>query len=181
MKKNLLILIGVTLSIFLIILFTPLRYYNPPLEGADGVSSGIIESKERGVFLFEYTVENNPLHLRNGRIIHIKEAWAEKVWLYPLMSNKTRLNDPPMYNIRLTIGDKDVEDYGYDYSKNDEGWWIGIDVEKQFSYRGKGNLGIARSMQTIPLDKEEFIIYHGDGFARKKVDTLGILILKKTS
>ncbi len=177
--KIILVLLVILIGVFFL---TPLRYYNPPLEGSGGASDDIQQSKEFGVFLFEYGVQNNPIQLRNGRKLHIKEAWAEKSWVYTKFSNKVVLNgrpELPLFNICLSIQEEDVEDYGNDYSKQNEGWWIGTDYKKRYAQEEPGNFGMAWKQINIPSDIESFVIYHGDIFAKKKIDTLGILTLIK--
>ncbi len=177
MKKKWKIVLVILMILIGVFFLTPLRYYNPPLEGAGGATANIEQSKKFGVFLFEYRVQDNPIQLRNGRTLHINEAWVEKGWTYTNFSNKVNFMKPSLFNICLSIDEKDVEDYGNDYSKNDEGWWIGIDYKKHFGQEEPGNFGISWLQTNIPANTESFIIYHGDTFARKKIDTLGILTL----
>ena len=154
---------------------TPLRYYNPPLEGAGGYSDDIKESKERGVFLFEYEVKDNPLRLQNGRIIHFQQAWAEKAWTYPLFSNQTDIDDPPLYSICITVTKEDIADYPHDGA-----WWIGDSPDTCFYRSNQGQLSLGRK-RFLPQAFETFIIHKGENpyLTNNKTDILGVLTLKR--
>ena len=74
MKKKWKVTIAIMIGILGLFFLTPLRYYNPPLKGAGGVSKSIDESNCRGVLLFYYEINNNPIKLKNNLVLHVKES-----------------------------------------------------------------------------------------------------------
>ena len=179
MKKKWKVTIAIMIGILGLFFLTPLRYYNPPLKGAGGLSKSIDESNCRGVLLFYYEIKNNPIKLKNNLVLHVKEAWAEKAWIYPLFSNQTEIpNDPTLYNICVSFYN-DTETLS-SYFRSAQGGNLSIGVyPKVLGGTDIFALG-SHLLLSLPADMERFPIVVDDPvhLLAPPIDTLGFLELK---
>ncbi|HRK06104.1 MAG TPA: hypothetical protein PLW14_13520 [Chlorobiota bacterium] len=97
------------IGLILIIFCTPLRYFNPAREGSGNGSKDINDSRERGVYLLSYKVKSNPVVLKNGLTLYVKEAWAERVWTHGVFSNETRVQyNPAMFHLCILFSNEET-------------------------------------------------------------------------
>jgi hypothetical protein len=114
------------------------------LSGQLGASNSIEESKERGVFISEYTVNKNPYPINDSMQITVKKAWLEKSWRYGKNPKKqTSMNH--VSGFQLIINSKAEDLTGVDFS-----WTIGIKVNK--CMRAASKEGLIGDFEIIPSD-----------------------------
>lgn len=101
---------GIAIFLLMFVWFcTPLKYLNPPLEGAGGHSKSIEESKNRNVYCFSYAPTKPAIKLNEGLMLNVKEAWVERGWTYSIFSNKSVIqSNPTLYNLCVRF-DNDVD------------------------------------------------------------------------
>jgi len=176
MKKRTKFILATLAAVVVMIFCTPLRYCNIPLEGAGGSTSSIAESRERGVYLMRYSVPTNPIILTNGLRLNVKEAWAEREWIYPLFSNKTNVQyEPPAYRIYIAFDNE--YDTLFRYFEGDENLRFGCYPRRIGMVWGK--CLVRESTTTPPTQFERIPIVRMSSSAIKAtpIDTLGYIEL----
>ena len=138
--------------------------WNPTLEGAGGSSDDISESKRRGVFLWEYKPEKNPIRIRDGEYLDIVEIWAERSWAYPEFSRGTELR-PKHFQIVIRARPEGLTHYYYNNFDGEEKsssrhWTIGVNNRRVFYTRESGKL-VHEQYQQPPDSCEVFPIQQG--------------------
>lgn len=135
------------------------------LGGSRGASSNIKESKERGVFICEYTTAQNPYSINDSIIIDIDEMWLEKRWAYGSSVDET-LSIP---YFQLIIVAKDEESFK-NYRRN---WYAGINRSLYLREAGKKSLmsdftSLPPDTISIPVQREGRVAEH------QKKDIIGV-------
>lgn len=101
------------------------------LHNHSGMSSNIIESKKRNVFIAAYKSISNPVYINDSLELFVKEAWMEKAWKY----------DDIFYGVTEIEGFQLIvilkEELHPGYGKN---WLIGIDGNRHFRFCGSNCL-----------------------------------------
>lgn len=124
-------------------------------RGHDGVSKDMSESKERDVFVCEYSVPENPYKVNDSITLTVKEAWLERAWKYPENNSETSISEG--YQICVSIEpEKHIEDLGF-------GWSIGIDYDKNI--RISSPTSLIGDFKVMPPDTIEYKVQKGGEFS----------------
>ena len=135
------------------------------LGGSGGGSSNIKESKERGVFVCEYEIAQNPYSINDSIIIDIDEMWLEKCWAYGSNVNETLLR-PYFQLIIVAKGEESFKNYRRD-------WYIGIN--KSLYFREGGKKSLISDFTSIPQDSISVPVQRKGNLAEhQKKDIIGI-------
>ena len=138
-------------------------------QGHNGASNNIEESKDRGVFICEYTPLMNPYKINDTIILKIDEAWIEKKWKFPKNVNQTVVESE--YQLCINIApEKHIENLGIE-------WSIGVDYDKNM--RISSLTSLIGDFKTLPSDTIEYKVQKGDEFSNnyEKI-IIGKFILK---
>lgn len=132
---------------FLIFLFLGLACNS--LEGKPGMSESMRESKERGVFAYEYQ-SNKEIIINDTLKIRIEVAWVEKRWAYDANLSKTIITKG--YQLIVHTINKVDEDYSFT-------WTIGTEFKR--SFRTCGYSCIMSDFDSLPKPIETWKIQQG--------------------
>lgn len=119
-------------------------------RGFSGVSDSMEDAKNRGVFICEYTVPNNPVKVNDSISIYVKEVWLEQAWGH----GAKRQDTYPVNGYQICINSDKKSLLGID-----DNWSIGIDYD--FYLRESSNSSLIGDLKEIP--KNDSLIY----FVRK--------------
>ena len=106
------VLVGLVSVIYLL----PSGFFNPFMDGNEGVSKSIYESKLRGVFVAEYYSPQEVQVINDSIKVHVKEAWLEQSWYYKLFALARPHKE--WYQLCMVVSDSDIHGYA-------RGWTIG--------------------------------------------------------
>ncbi len=136
-----------------IILFFPIFISCESPAGHHGVSYNIRESKERGVFISEYKVSQNPYFINDTLKILVKEAWLEKHWAYGENKDQTVLYPTENYQLCINTIEDNIKYVDLD-------WTVGITVD--LCMRGSGYNSLIGDFKKMPADTIEYKVQQGD-------------------
>jgi len=168
MKKIFIIFISiiVTLVIGFFVLNTIIGRME--LVGSSGISSNIIESKKRGVFIKEYTSSPNPYKINDTLQVTIKEAWLEYRWYYCDNLDEAGIYPGFQYHLCIRSTKQDICKYKpFDIS-------IGISGDKYMRISSSSSL--VGDFKSMPGDTIEYIV--AKGRLQNNMDTIGIVLGK---
>jgi len=111
-------------------------------RGFPGVSDYIKDSKERGVFIQEYTVYPNPYKINDSMQITVKEAWVERQWIHTSKPKGAKIREKG-YQLAINTTEEDLEGVTLD-------WVIGIYSDK-YVHPSSAN-SLVGDLDTIPGD-----------------------------
>jgi hypothetical protein len=130
------------LKISLIILFFLLSgCESGSVNGYLAVSSSIRESKERNVFIQEYTVPQNPFIINDSIHIHVKYAWLEHTWRYKGLQGDSTKIEKNGYQLIIRSDTSSLSNYT-------ESWLIGTRTDSNFRFSSID--GIMTDLKGIP-------------------------------
>ena len=109
--KTMLILTGIVAVVTLVFVF-PFQHFNPFLDGQEGMSKSIEESKVRGVFISKYAVPDNPQKINDTLSIYVKQAWLEKLWYHTGWLTTNTEPHKEYYQLCLVVDEKSIAGYG---------------------------------------------------------------------
>lgn len=140
--------------------------------GHSGISNNIQESKRRGVFISEYTIQLNPYKINDSLDITIEEAWLEKQWAYGKHEDETKLYPTEEYQLCINSTEKDVKKYLYlDFT-------IGVESDKYMRSSSKESL--VGDFKNLPGDTIKYEVQRGNDLREgSKKNVIGNLILVK--
>jgi hypothetical protein len=119
------------MKIILIVLSIFTFMYCNSIKGQWGVSKNIRESKNRKVFVKEYTTTPNPYRINDSIKLKVNEAWLEKNWTHGQNINETNVKEN--YQLCINTDDEDIIGINFD-------WTIGLDANLYMVPCGKSSL-----------------------------------------
>ena len=168
MKSLLITLLALVLGVglFYLVFMSP---YSLSLLDKVGPSRSMQESRDRGVYLFQYKVLNPDHYINDSTELHIRQAWIERVWDYGRFRHQTVQSYDAGY-ILCVVDSTSRSDQARDYapSLHRGGEYLG-----GFTYHDH-QLFFDTRIDGVPPDSILIPIVIGDF---KKPDTVGTLHL----
>lgn len=137
------------------------------LSGNRGISNNINESKERGVFLAEYTVNQNPYIINDSLKIDIEEAWLEASWSYGSKFSETIRKDK--FRICIKVAPP------FSLKEYDETWTIGDGYGGYFGQVSKKYDFLVRPFIDVPRKVEVFPVFKGSSWELRESEKKEII------
>lgn len=135
------------------------------------MSQTMEESKERGVFICEYTTPQNPFRINDSIQLHLKDCWLEKHWEHRKDSEKgTRVIAG--YSLIMEVAEEDILGYN-------KGWTISDDSVVRY-FRKCGIECLMTDFDSLPQSREIWSVRSGKARLEiAKNPIIGELILIK--
>lgn len=141
------------------------------VNGYLGASNTIDESKERNVFVQEYTVTENPYIVNDSVHIRVKSAWLEHQWRYTGNSGDKAKKEEEGYQLLLLTDTSSLKNFG-------KRWLIGITARGSFRIAGKN--AIICDFEGFPVKKDtlKWEVQEGDDvFSVNEKKIIGTFLL----
>ena len=108
------------------------------INGSQGVSQNIEESKKRGVFIAEYKPITNPIKINDSIVINVKEAWLENEWQYSGIFSEGAKKAKDLYCLVVQTDTLSLKNY--------ESWDIGSGNLESFDKDGNYDMQRLRNL-----------------------------------
>ena len=141
-------------------LLTILIYGCNDLDGYPGASNTLKASKNKGVFISEYTTLINPIVINDSLSIKVKSVWLEKKWNYDDHSNAIPVDG---YQMVLETRKKDLKGFTIDW---------GICISRYKCWRFCNNDAMMTDFERIPEDTITWEVQKGnhlDSSSKKEI------------
>jgi len=132
------------------------------LDGHDGASESIEDSKKRKVFITEYKSIGNPIIINDSLKLFISMAWLEKKWKYSSPSSKSIPFDG--YQLVIITNPDDIVNI-------DTEWSIGDDPT--FYLRSASKSSLIGEFESFPSDTLIYPVKNGESFVGKSSTIIG--------
>lgn len=138
-------------------------------SGQRSVALSIKESKKRGVFIREYTVNPNPYLVNDSIKLTVKEAWLEHKWYYTSIYGKIKKYENG-FQIKVRMNEGDCLGNSYTYS---------IGKDDSFCLDNSYGHSLVGLMDEMPPDTIIYKIYSGVNTINIDRPVIGRLILTR--
>jgi hypothetical protein len=118
------------------------------VNGNQGSSDNIADSKKRGVFICQYIPPRNPYKVNDSITINVKEAWLEHDFIYDGFFSEKAIKLNEGYRLVINTDEKSIK--GFENSN----WSIGNSYTKVFTSISNSETSGLHTDFNEPLDKD---------------------------
>jgi hypothetical protein len=134
------------------------------INGQLSVSSDITDSKQRGVFVTEYTTLTNPYRINDTLSINFKSAWLEHVWRADGSNGEKAKIMERGYQLIVITNESSLKGY-------DDTWKIGLNGDAYFRLAARD--AIMTDFETLPKASTfEWDVQNGHSLSRNEKKTI---------